>query len=542
MYVFVLTLAAGLIPCLMKSVQCNGATSYHPASNIIHRRVDEVETYSKMHPGGLADYELRSSDSHATAGDHGMQGLSQTIDLVTRTYGLRDSESFYWGRDGNPYANLTAFADGKDIKVLSLERFSDVLQAAECSKNSVKLTFAQEVEFDQVHQAWQWIDDADENYVILVTENERCNIGDGDPTVRQPWHISSAAFNDDTNEVTLTAEPRTWDQAFSNWHLKLNSKGILPHDEQQKLLRRNVHGQKRAVIDFDASIPLDANFSGITASLKSIDGPNNVNRASASISCAECHTDGSIDFDIDVTPWLWDPSDPFEGAHLDGYVKFSAADVSATIQLKITATGAAPGYHDSFTLAKWDPNTRIYIAGVIDLGPEIKYDIESDIGRVESSVDVTAGLVVKIPPNSIYYQNFDDSSKDRVSDWTPILEGLPTDIGNTASLEFSVGGALKLSLAGDVLGLASAEIGVALAAPIFKGHLNVVDDENPCQDSNGASGNSFEVDVGMALEAYEVATIVAVEAKAEQTFFSTAAHLYSACIATGLGAQPTAAE
>jgi hypothetical protein len=26
-----------------------------------------------------------------------MEGLSQTIDFVTRTYGLRDSESFYWG-------------------------------------------------------------------------------------------------------------------------------------------------------------------------------------------------------------------------------------------------------------------------------------------------------------------------------------------------------------------------------------------------------------------------------------------------------------
>lgn len=64
--------------------------------------------------------------------------------------------------------------------MLSLERFSHVLQAAECSNNSVKLTFVQEVEFDKVHQGWQWIDDAVENYVILVTENDRCNIADGD--------------------------------------------------------------------------------------------------------------------------------------------------------------------------------------------------------------------------------------------------------------------------------------------------------------------------------------------------------------------------
>jgi hypothetical protein len=50
--------------------------------------------------------------------------------------------------DGNPYANLTAFADGKEIKVLFLERLREVLQAAACSNNSVKLTFVQEVAFD----------------------------------------------------------------------------------------------------------------------------------------------------------------------------------------------------------------------------------------------------------------------------------------------------------------------------------------------------------------------------------------------------------
>lgn len=266
--------------------------------------------------------------------------------------------------------------------MLSLERFSDVLQTAECSNNSVKLTFAQEVEFDQVHQAWQWIDDADENYVILVTENDRCNIADGDPTVRQPWHVSSAAFDDGTNKVTLTAEPRTWDQAFSNWHLKIDSRGILPQDEQQKLLRRSLQVQKRINVDFNESIPLDHDFSGMNASLNYKDGPNNVNRASASISCANCHTDGSIYFDIDVVPWVWKPAHPLKGPHLDGYVMFFAEDVSATIQLNITATGAVPGYQNEFTLARWKPIFGIQIPGVIDLGPEIKYDIESDIGRV----------------------------------------------------------------------------------------------------------------------------------------------------------------
>jgi hypothetical protein len=96
------------MPYLMGSVQCNDASSRHPAPNIIQRRADGTPTYSTIHPGGLAEYEGRSNnthatpenqtmDAHATSGNHTMEGLSQTIDFVTRTYGLKDSESFYWG-------------------------------------------------------------------------------------------------------------------------------------------------------------------------------------------------------------------------------------------------------------------------------------------------------------------------------------------------------------------------------------------------------------------------------------------------------------
>jgi hypothetical protein len=276
---------------------------------------------------------------------------------------------------------LTAFADGKEVKVLSLERFSDVLQAAKCNNNSVKLTFHQEVAFDQVHQAWQWIDDADGNYVILVTESDRCNVADGDPSVRQPWHVTSASFNDDTNEVTLTAEPRTWDQAFNNWHLKLDTRGVLSQTQQQKLLRRNLQSRKEVGIDYNKSIPLDKDFSGSDASLDTLDGPSDVKGIDASITCANCHTDGSIDLDIDVSPNMIS----WEGAHLEGYVKFFAANVSATIQLNLTATGAGVERNGSFTVIKWKPiipGPGLYIPNVIDLGPEIQYDIQYDMGKV----------------------------------------------------------------------------------------------------------------------------------------------------------------
>lgn len=156
-------------------------------------------------------------------------------------------------------------------------------------------------------------------------------------------------------------------------------------------------------------------------------------------------------------------------------------------------------------------------------------------------MDITTGVLISIPPNSTYYSNIDDDTKDQITNWTPVLERLPTGFDNAVSLKFSVGGALQLDLSGTVLGIASAGIGIALAAPTFTGTLKTFNDEEPCQDPSGELGNSLEVDVGMVLKAYEVGTLGG-EVKAEQTFFSTAAHIFSTCIAVDLDTQPTAAE
>ena len=185
---------------------------------------------------------------------------------------------------GNPLANLTAYVGGKNVKVLSLERFEDVLEKAKCTHTSVQFTFNKEVQFDTVQKAWEWINNAEDNYLVLVTENERCNMPDGDPSQRQPWHVTKAAFDDAKNVVTLEATPKTWEDAFSSWHLRVSSRGLLPQDHHT---RRSP--QKRW--DDSYSLSLAANFS--TESLE-FDG------SMASIACNPCYTTGALDFAVDV--------------------------------------------------------------------------------------------------------------------------------------------------------------------------------------------------------------------------------------------------
>ncbi|KAK3049990.1 hypothetical protein LTR09_008645 [Extremus antarcticus] len=108
--------------------------------------------YHPIDPSSLSDYEGRDITANAGVGD-----------------------------SGNPHANLTAYtADGQNVRVLSLERFQNVLENAKCTKTSVEFTFLSEVNFDRVQKEWGWINDAEDHYLVLVTENARCNIPDGD--------------------------------------------------------------------------------------------------------------------------------------------------------------------------------------------------------------------------------------------------------------------------------------------------------------------------------------------------------------------------
>ena len=177
-----------------------------------------------------------------------------------------------------------------------MERFQDVLDNAKCSDNSIQFKFKKEVAFDLVQKEWKWINDADSNYVVLVTENARCNAPDGDHTNRQPWHIKTAAFNDATNTVTLTAEPKTWEDAFSHWHLKVDSKGLVP---RHRLAKRIGWENETFSLPLAASLPpLPLEFTG------------DDDEIAASVTCSSCYTTGSLDFLVDVD---WDLLDGVSG-------------------------------------------------------------------------------------------------------------------------------------------------------------------------------------------------------------------------------------
>jgi hypothetical protein len=81
---------------LISATRFEGATKSR-LRLLSHNSTSDRIVYHPVSASVVTDYEVRSGVRHATVADYVVQGLSNTMHLVSSEYGLRDSESFYWG-------------------------------------------------------------------------------------------------------------------------------------------------------------------------------------------------------------------------------------------------------------------------------------------------------------------------------------------------------------------------------------------------------------------------------------------------------------
>ncbi|EME43771.1 hypothetical protein DOTSEDRAFT_34354 [Dothistroma septosporum NZE10] len=116
------------------------------------RRRTDALVYTPVDPSACSDYEYRTEDGPVSPDNFIMQGLSRTMEIATQVHSLKNSESFYGGIDGNPLANLIAYAEGEEVCVLSQEWSGFVLHMAICTSKSIQLELKQRIQFDKIQQ------------------------------------------------------------------------------------------------------------------------------------------------------------------------------------------------------------------------------------------------------------------------------------------------------------------------------------------------------------------------------------------------------
>jgi hypothetical protein len=379
-----------------------------------------------------------------------------------------------------------------------------------------------EIQFDRVQKEWQWINDADDHYLVLVTENSRCNMPDGDPTQRQPWHVTKAAFDDSKNMVTLTAKPKTWEDAFSSWHLRVSSRG---------LLRQSTHpSPRRLKRDEDMSLNLAANFS--TEPIEFVDDEDS--GSSASIACDPCYTTGSLDFDVDIGFSI------FSG--ITGSVTMTPNDVGAvfTAALEISEELSGPHRADK-SLFEVHPD-GISIPGFISIGPAFKIDLFAELDATTATLDLfSTGVSMQVPADAVAVLDFDDASKNEWYDWTPVFVPLvpQPDFDGEISLSASAGVEWRVEFDIQVLswGLSA---GLALQAPALGISLTGtgdVLDGGACDNPNAEFGVDFDVNLFAELDVF-AGFGAASDLPNRQPLFSTGYDIFSTCLVVDAGGPP----
>lgn len=320
--------------------------------------------------------------------------------------------------------------------------------------------------------------------------------------MRQPWHVRWIEFEDADNTVVLSAEPKTWEDVFEHWELKVSSRGLVPGFQQMLEKRIGYEGTK--------SVDLAADFSTQPVALEDVDGD-----IAGTVSCNPCYTTGSLDFDIDVVWYL------FKG--LKGSVGMRPNDIGAFATTSVQAEQEiAEGVRAATNIFTLNP-TRIYIKGLINMyvrampaavegnptnirthsGPNFKVDLAAEMGKTSAGASASNALAITIPPDSIATLDLSKPERNDVVGWTPQVEHNVQEQPYSAnlSLEASLSLALRLELDAQVFdwGLAA---GLAFSAPEWTVRVTGVAERDAC----GVAGNSWGVEyastLGLSLDAF----------------------------------------
>ena len=372
---------------------------------------------------------------------------------------------------------MTAFANDNNVKVLSLERFRNAVTATTCSASTIDIALEKEMSFDGLQAAWAWVNGADEHYIVFVTGE--CPEYDDDGIGKQPWHVTSASFDDTYNVVTLSATPVPWEDAFQRWHLHVSSRSLIAPQPNVLSVRDITQG----------AISLAADFSSQPFPLGSQAG-------APTIACSPCGITGDLNYDFDIDR---------DGLGITASVSLTpsglGAEVTAALAVEEALTAEA-----RLTKTLLQRPISGFNFGFVSIGPMIYVDLIAGIDSATAAASLSAGLKMSIPDDSIATLGMDTADND-VSGWVSTFESTLADpqfetavsVAAQAGLQIRVEFDILAKFAGKTKGLAA---GLVIDAPMLTLNAEAKLEAGVCDDETAEMGVDVNVEVGGELAAF----------------------------------------
>ncbi|KXX77789.1 hypothetical protein MMYC01_204090 [Madurella mycetomatis] len=382
---------------------------------------------------------------------------------------LKTAETLYWGGQDGTVAKLTIETLDGTENIVNLEMIDDMVRQVSCpsTEGEFKITFAEEADFDDAEDIWQWVNQEADNHFLLLVGAGTC----GWNTERLVYNVTDLIYNDEAETAILEAKRTTWKLAAHTFDLTVGS-AALPPSVAGKAHRRHPGifdkvgdffedaGDKIAdtagdvadtvssgvgnVVDTitggaaDAvdkvtdivdnidpavsanpsfTIPLDANLTSKSLSFTLPGTSPSGGDTTVSATCLDCSTTGSLTLQAHFSARLFELT--------DAAVEVTLPDngLAATALLGLTLRGdLVQPVSRSIPVFEFSP-AGVSIPGVLTIGPTVGVSLGMELGGVRGSVTATLGARATVEGGSKARLDFLDENGTGKEGWGVDFEG-----------------------------------------------------------------------------------------------------------------------
>ncbi|KAF2110508.1 hypothetical protein BDV96DRAFT_604072 [Lophiotrema nucula] len=358
---------------------------------------------------------------------------------------LQSEETFLWGDgdDNSAIASLKVQMPGETENILSMEKFDGMVNSVQCNSDNIAMTFKDDATFAYAQKMWDWVNGEANHSFVMVAGPGDC----GNNTNRQPFVISSLAYDEVANKATLAANKSDWQTIAHSYDLVVGSVAQTPETADKE--RRDI--DKTTSVDFNHDLPFSFAIG--------------VGNKEARIACTNCSTTGQFDVQFTVSQKLFIPT----GASM----KISPKGVSAIAQIKLSGSvDVTDALTKEFDIIKI-PIDALTIPGVLDFGPFLTVSVGAELSAISLTAGIQSGLTAKIDDAAVAEFDLLDPSKNSFSGWDPQLDTV--DLRVDASISGGVAVFLKpaIELKAEALGKGF-EFGINMKIPNISAKLAAI--------------------------------------------------------------------
>ncbi|KAI9929332.1 hypothetical protein MW887_000800 [Aspergillus wentii] len=348
--------------------------------------------------------------------------VQSSEDAVLSYFDRLSRDSYYWSGMQNGHktlANLTVDMGDDEASIVSMEKFRHLLKSIDCTKNGMVMEFENARAFGYTQRGWQWVNDEDDRKLILVAGKEHC----GWNKYRTPFVVSSIAFDRDSLKAKLTGVASEWKKLFHSYELTIGNVDAPSTDRRD--------WDPTASMSFNHKIPLSKSFP--------IPGTD----VSVDVSCEGCETKGSFDFGAHIKTDY--------GVPVAASLTLSPNDVSASFTPRLGLSGnMSKELSDEFKLVTIPVEGISIPGGVLDLGPEIVFSWGYQIGPVNGSAGVSAGVTLSLSDSAKLELDLTDPDVS-AGGWKPHVKTKPVEVDAKIEAEAEVYAKAEVQLIAAVL-------------------------------------------------------------------------------------------